>query len=273
MTKFGVRGGNSGFVKNGVVWGSDPGSCPRRILLRHHGIEEQPDEKSKKVFAIGHLNEELFEQELKQKKLAYDKELALCEPIFDDVDFHGHSDYVVTHPDIGKCVYELKSVTSKNTYKKIFEQSDPKLSNLAQCVNYMLSVETTRGRLRYSSFIEAIEYKDIDLYNIQDILDTCREIIPEHKVFEIEIHPSGSITVDGEINDFSVTDILDHRRLSAEMLRKNTVFSDRPQPSELFNNVCGFCPFREVCEGWDGSRTTEQFLEQCKSALTKEKHK
>lgn len=266
MKLFAVRGGMSGFVRNGVTWGSDPASCLRRALLRHHKIEEVPNEKSQKVFAIGHLNEELFERGLKERGVTYQKELELSEPVTEDSEFCGHSDYVVDE-DFGKCVYELKSVTSKNTYKKVFDKGEPKLSNLAQCINYMLSVESTRGRLVYTSYMDAIEYSDIDLYNKKDILDMCQDIVPESRVFEVEIDAEGKILVDKKEIDFTLQDVIEHRRASANVLEKNLVFPDRPQPSEMYNSVCAFCPFRSVCDEWDNTESTETFLNKCKEKL------
>lgn len=272
MSQYQVRGGNSGFLQNGVVITSDATSCLRRALLRHHKIEEPKNGKTQKVFGIGALNENWWENYFKQKNITYVKEKPFIEAVTALSDFCGHSDFVVEDPDIGTCVYELKSVTSQNTYNKVFKKSEYKLANLAQAVNYMVAQETDKGRLVYSSYIEAVEYKDLDMYSLEDIIEKIDLITPEHKIFEINIKENGKIFIDGQFSSFSIQDVLAHRNETARLLELNQVAPDGPQniSSGMFDSPCGFCPFKVVCNKSVKSMSTEDFLTQCKEIVIHE---
>lgn len=272
MSQYQVRGGNSGFLQNGIVITSDATSCLRRALLRHHKIEEPKNAKTQKVFGIGALNENWWEGYFKQNGLVYTKEKPFIEVVTPLSDFCGHSDFVVEDPNVGTCVYELKSVTSQNTYNKVFKKSEYKIANLAQAVNYMLAQETSYGRLVYSSYIEAVEYKNLDMYSMEDIIEMIDLIIPEHKIFEIKIADDGKINVDGAFSSFYVKDILAHRNETARLLENNQVAPDGPQniSSGMFDSPCGFCPFKAVCNKSVKSMRTEDFLTQCKEIVTHE---
>ena len=267
---FQSRGGNSGFFKDGMVFGSDAASCLRRSVLRHHKIEEPINAKTRKVFEIGAINEEYWDTLLSNQGVKFVKEKEFAEYITPDTSFCGHSDFVV-EDELGHIVYELKSVTSKNTYNKVFKKGEYKLTNLAQCVNYMVSQETNRGRLCYTSFIAAVEYKEIENYTMDEITEKINAAIAadqiETKVFEINVDDSGEVTVDGKKTDFNVLHTLEHRRKTAEALEQNRIFEGRPQSTEIGGNLCHFCPFSVVCNKLTLEIDSEDFIKQCKELM------
>lgn len=265
-----VRGANSGFLRNGQLWSTDSSGCLRTILLRDRAIEPAKDEKTQKVFNIGFYNENLFKAELEHYGIPFRADVAVDEPLRETIAFEGHADFLVYNGN-EPIVYELKSVTSPNTYKKVFEKGEFKYSNLAQLLRYMLVTGTSYGVLRYTSFMEAITYKEIGELSWDEILIRLKAIEPESRQFQVEIHEDGHITVDGETILFDVFDSIAHTEAAAYILEKNQVFPDRPKDARG-ETPCHFCKFRDVCDRFDearGQMTTEQFLNLAEEA-TKE---
>jgi hypothetical protein len=263
-----VRGANSGFIKNGQLWSTDSSGCLRVVLLRDHAIESPKDERALKVFQIGFHNEALFKTELEHWGVAHDADVAVDETLRSGVSFQGHMDFKVYAPGTKPTVYELKSVTSENTYKKVFVKGEYKYSNLAQLLRYMLASNLTNGVLRYTSFMEAVKYKEIDGLTWDEIAARLAKIQPESVEFKVEITDSGKIEVDGKEIIFDVFDALAHTEAAAYVLEKDAVFPDRPKDLRG-DNPCHFCQFRNVCDRFDeshGGVTTEQFLKLAKEA-------
>ena len=105
-----IRGSNTGIYQATYMSESNSG-CPRTSILRHSNIQLQFNDKTHIVFKIGALFEDWFgENELKDKDFIKEKEASIST---DTMLFGGHIDYFSD----GKC-YELKSLTSSNTYKK-----------------------------------------------------------------------------------------------------------------------------------------------------------
>lgn len=256
---FSVRGGNSGFVRNGQQFASDANSCFRKILLRHHKIEEPIDEGTKNVFAVGFFNEELFKQTLIKEDLMFMADVELYEQVTKNVSLVGHADFVVTEP-LRSIVFELKSITSKNSHKNIIEKGKYKLTNLAQCVRYMLMQETPYGVLRYTSFLEAVEYRIVKSQPWSVTEEKIKAIEPVSRCFEIFINNDGDILVDGKPSSFHVDDILTHTKLAAKFLESNTVSHGRPlDPSG--SDTCQYCPFSKACDTFDTTNIkTEDFI-------------
>lgn len=266
--KHSVRGGMSSFVKDGQVFVSDSAGCLRKALLRSKGIEEPIGAKTKKVFHLGAVNEEIWKTWLTEAGRKFVEEKEFCEIVTDDSNFVGHSDFVVEMEDGSHLCYELKSVSSKNTYKKIFKENKPKISNLAQCVNYMVSQETNRGRLCYTSYIAAIEYSEFDGYDLEEINDLVYSALEqgkiETKIFEVEIKEDGKVFLDGVYSEFDVQHVLDHRRATADVLENNKIYRDRPQTTDN-SDPCHFCPFKVVCD--KNITDTQEFLKLAKEAV------
>ena len=244
--KLQVRGGNSGFYKDGVFHGSDANSCPRRVLLRSHGIEPPVDDvRTQKTFNIGFLNEELFVKHY-MAHIPHCVDFAIEEPISANVDFVGHSDVVTD-----KLVFELKSATSKNTWEKV-KKGKPKLSHLAQLSNYMLSREVTEGYLVYSlyAYVGGLELPDV--------------------FFKVTIDNDTNILLEGKETGYKLEHVAADRQTKAKVLEDNSVYDGRPVNPTDRQSPCFYCPFSDVCDKWDKAtknKTTERFLDKAKEVV------
>lgn len=236
-----VRGGNSGFFQNGRFITNDQSGCPRMVLLRHHGVEAPVgDIRTQKTFNIGYMNEELFVKHwLPNTPTLIDGEV--CEPIIEGVDFVGHID--VQTADV---VFELKSVSSRSTWDLV-KKGSYKVGNLAQCVNYMLAKQVTKGYLVYSlyAYVAGLELPDIFI--------------------EITIDDDGRILVNGKQTGFSLENIVQDRTEKAKVLRDDLVYPERPVNVDGTSS-CKYCPFKTVCTAWDDGKInkTSQFLKKAK---------
>lgn len=237
-----IRGGNSAFCVDGTFVSHDQSGCPRSVLLRAHGIEEPVDDvRTQKTFNVGFLNEDLFVKHY-MSHIPHCVDFAIDEPVTEKINFEGHAD-VVTED----LVFELKSVTSKNTWEMV-RKGKPKISNLAQCVNYMLSRKATRGYLVYSlyAYVQGLELPDI--------------------FFEIELDSDGNIMLNGKQTDYHIDHIVEDRQTKARVLEDNVVYDKRPVSDTVGKSSCQYCPFSSVCDWWDKSKNkkTEEFLSKAK---------
>lgn len=269
MKKHTLRGGNTvGYIRNGVLYSDSDSGCLRRILLRDNGIENQTvlSNQTKNVFALGHLSEEFFLADHMAGK-SYEVEKAVFDPIYKGVVFEGHSDVVCND-----LVYELKSCTSKNTHLKVFRNGEPKTDNAVQLLNYMISLERTKGRLVYTSYTDVMEYKELELYSWEQVAELARQSARETRIFEFEIKDDGSIDIDGKPFNVTINELLAFRNTVGIVLDKQIVYLDRPsQIKESFFFACSGCPYRLVCESYEKTRCpTEEFLTNCKEMLPHE---
>lgn len=237
-----VRGGNSAFFKDGNFYTYDSNGCPRSVLLRAHGIEEPVDDiRTQKTFSLGYLNEDLFVKNY-VAHIPHCTDYAIDEPVTEKINFEGHAD-VVTED----LVFELKSVSSRNTWDRI-KKGKPKISNVAQCVNYMLSRQVQRGFLVYSlyAYVQGLELPDI--------------------FFEITIDNDGNILVNNKETGYHLDHIVQDRQQKARVLEDNTVFPKRPVSEPGDKSPCFYCPFKSVCDQWDKApdQKTEVFLRKAK---------
>ncbi len=273
--KLTLRGGNSGLLINGQIYGSSE-SCLRKILLRAHGIEKAPDELSKYIFEIGHLNEKFFCKGLAAAGKEFIEEKPVVVPITDRVNFCGHSDVVL---DSETLVYELKSVTSKHTYDKIFKKRDirAKTQYLAQCLSYMLAFEYSLGKIAFTSYksqnytsktkTHCIPYYAEVIVDIQDYLEepSTANLNYEKTEFDLEILPSGIVAIDGEETQLHVQAVWDFQEAAAKVLEDVSIYPTRPvQASPSHWGECGFCPFKNICDRWEAKeiKTAQDFLEE-----------
>lgn len=237
-----VRGGNSAFCVNGKFVSYDQSGCPRISLLRAHGIEEPVDDvRTQKTFNVGFLNEELFVKNY-LPHIPHCVDFEIDEPVTAKINFEGHADVVTD-----ALVFELKSVTSRNTWERV-RKGKPKVSNVAQCVNYMLSRKATRGYLVYSlyAYCQGLELPDI--------------------FFEIELDSDGNIMLNGKQTGYHIDHIVEDRQQKARVLEDNVVYESRPVAEEGDKSPCQWCPFSTVCDWWDKTKNgkTEDFLKKAK---------
>lgn len=261
-----LRGGNSvGYIRNGVLFSDSSSGCLRRIFLRANGVEEtNHDKRTLNVFALGHYSEELFEETYLKGKFEYDKEKKVVVPLSDLVEFAGSSDYVVKD-----CVYELKSCTSSNTYKKVFKDGNWKQDNLVQLVNYMIALEIPVGKLCYTSFCDKMDYKDLAKYSEEEVLELARQSKKETKVFNVTITEEGKICVENVVVPLTVKDIMTFQEVAADVLGNQKVYLDRPSQEEAsFFSPCGYCPASSVCDSFEYNRfDSVEFINRCKEVF------
>jgi hypothetical protein len=260
-----LRGGNSSIMKRGVLYGASSSNCLRMVLLRDKGIQFEADARSKKVFAIGHLNEDLFERDYLASTPDVVKEMEVKVGLSDNVDFCGHIDLTV--PGL---LYELKSCTSDNTYKKVFIEGKYKKENLIQLATYLLMTETPEGYLCYTSYTDKIQYKLLDKINEADIPQLAEESERETVFIHVTFSEDGKVLANDADSGIKVENIISFQEAAINVLENNTIYPDRPEPfdsSDRFT-ACSSCPLNSVCTTWEAKRwSTDKFVSEVKKAL------
>lgn len=261
-----LRGGNSSIMRRGVLYGASSSNCLRMVLLRDKVSQQaEPDERSKRVFKIGHLNEELFERDYLSDVEDVEKEKEVCIEISDKVDFIGHIDMAT--PGL---LYELKSCTSDNTYRKVFIQNSYKKENLIQLATYMLMSETVNGFLCYTSYTDKLQYKTLDKHDFDAITALAEESERETRFIRVTFTDEGKVFADNADSGIMVQDILEFQNAAINVLENEIVYPDRPEPfnSNERYTACYSCPLNKVCTQWEEKRwPTERFVRECKKAL------
>lgn len=245
-----VRGAHSGFLVNGEILGTDKNCCPRAVLLRANGVEEVHDEATLARFAVGNRNEDYFcDNILKGQLLQRDAE------VIRDY-FTGHADIIV-----GDTVYELKSVTSKNVQKKVFEKGEYKLSNLAQLVGYMWASGRRNGVLAYTFWEEVEGGSD---YSATHAPGSTRS-------FAVAITDFGHIIVDGVFIPYTLKHWHDHHKMLVDAVNKPEIPQIFPKnPSEPWASPCMYCPFKAVCHALPARKVSpKSFVAAARKELAK----
>lgn len=263
-----LRGGNSiAYIKNGVLYSDNDSGCLRRILLRSEGVDVPvTDQKTQNVFSLGHLSEEYFgEVSTTATSEDYIREKPVSEQLTQNVYFEGHSDFASN-----TVVWELKSVTSKNTYRKVFKKGEAKHANVIQLVNYMLALEVPLGFLQYTSFCDVMDYSTMGELSAEQVKELAGQSTKEKKTFKVEITESGEILVDNKVQEYTVRDIVTFRMKAAEVLEGSTIYLDRPSNIESggMTTACSYCKFAKVCDRFEELRySSEEFIKEAKEIL------
>lgn len=259
-----LRGGNSSIIKKGVLYGSSSSNCLRMILLRDKGIQSKPDEKSKKVFTIGHLNEDLFIKDY-FTDIEIEKEKEVVVGLSDNVDFCGHIDLAVSG-----LLYELKSCTSDNTYKKVFTEGRYKKENLIQLATYLLMTETQEGYLCYTSYTDKIQYKSLDKINEADIPQLAEESERETVFIHVTFSEDGKVLTNNDDSGIKIENIIEFQEVAINILENDIVYPDRPEPFDSNDRftACSSCPLNTTCSTWEVKRwSTERFVKEARKVL------
>ena len=252
-------------MRRGVLYGTSSSNCLRMILLRDKGVQSEPDARSKKVFAVGHLNEELFEQDYLSGIPEVEKEKEVRVGLSDNVDFVGHIDFA--GPGL---LYELKSCTSDNTYKKVFTENKYKKENLVQLSTYLIMTETQEGYLCYTSYTDTIQYKSLDKISEADIPQLAEQSERETRFIHVTFTDEGKVLADGADSGIMVEDVLEFQQMAVNVLENDIVYPDRPEPFDSKDKftACGMCPLSNVCLEWEAKRfSTERFVKEARKAL------
>lgn len=237
-----IRPGNVSVLVNGQIRGESSG-CPRAILIRAYwGQPKVVDRRSLLTFAVGSACEQVVYNEIKQRDGDTVKnDVLMYEPVTKRVGVVGHAD-LVWKREKGFKIGELKSVQSTNSHSKYIVKGTPKITNIAQCVNYMVIAEAEEGELIYTSCLYADKVKSGD-----------------QRVYDIRIHTNGVITYDQNTAPFTVGDVLAWREYIADCLENKRL--DPPPVSWEFSpfSVCSGCDYENVCEAYEDHRCFEQF--------------
>jgi len=238
LYKYALRGGNAGTIQNRQSVGTSS-SCPRMILLRDHKIQEPIGERAKITFALGHINETLFADKLKEKGIAFEQEKFVTEELAPNTVHKMAIDFYLPSDNIP---FELKACSSTNTYEKVFVQKHAKIENVIQLANYMITLECDEGKLRYTNY----------LYHKQmgKGKDVLWKAAPDHIVFDVSIDSVGEILVNEVATEVNVDMILEFRYQMAQMLEKQQVYFAR-QINPDFAIHCNYCYFKEACSGFE----------------------
>lgn len=237
LEDFIIRGSSSGMIRNGEYLGESAVVCPRRTILRHLKIEETHSKTTEAIFSIGHQFEQYFET--LHPECEFEKLITV------DGVLQGHADAV--GPDI---IYELKSVTSKNTKAKVFGKSIPKSDNVLQLATYMVALERDVGHLIYGDFTHVSTYDKLTKMYPDQIAALFKDAMPKMKTFVVTIDEQGFILVDGQqFHNINVTELLEFQDNLHELVKKR-ILPPRIEALEpnSWAGPCRYCPLAPLCD-------------------------
>ena len=248
LNNFIIRGSSAGLLRHGEFLGDSASICPRRTILRHLEIEETHSAITKEVFSIGHYFEKYFEK--LHPECEFEKLVTI------DGVLQGHSDAVSAD-----MVYELKSVTSKNTKTKVIKNGHPKTDNVLQLATYLLALERTQGKLIYGDFTHISTYDKLTKMRPSDIAPLFENAIPVMKEFLVEIDDNGFVLVDGEnFYNINVTELIEFQDKLHELVKSRTLPPRiEPLESNSWTNACKWCKLAPLCDS--GVEDLEEFVD------------
>lgn len=235
--------------RNGEYRTDTNSGCPRMVKLRSHGFQAAIEDPSTlKVFKVGHLFEDWFASE----NPGLTREHCVQFQINPSVEFVGHIDFM--NEDY---LYELKSVTSKNTYREVFKKGKPKDQNLLQLITYMVALERDKGKLIYGSFTKKITYEQFEEIGDDEFEELCETLVPDDTIeFHIHMCENGHFYCNNVELDIHINDITEFWHEASLMILDEDV---PPKPAKLgeknFFGPCHFCPAKNICasdyDSWD----------------------
>lgn len=253
MTLRQIRGGNAAIYRNGEFLTDSSSGCLRIAKLRSYGFQPAILEpRTLKVFKIGNLFEDWFGKE----QFTLKKEEQVKFQIIKDVEFIGHIDYM--DDDF---LYELKSVTSKNTYREVFKKNKPKMQNVLQIATYMVALERDKAKLIYGSFVKTVTYDKLEELGDDEFEEMCETLKPDELMeFNIKICEDGNFYygTDGTYRSLGlhIRDITEFWNEAAKILMDDDVPS---KPTKLdaksYFGPCDYCDMKNICaseyDSWD----------------------
>jgi len=244
-SKFFVPGSNAGVLTQGKLYGGGT-TCPKVTYLRNKRIGAAPDFRAKCTFALGYAAEEVLVEYLKSlgKPVEDSLDARRGEPleITDDTSFLWERDIVFKN---GQFI-ELKSVSSLNTYKKVFAEGVPKYDNVLQAATYLLLSDTDKCNLTYLNFLYASFEKKKVKY---------KAAAGQMKHFKLQFNENGFLTVDNKVVPVSKEGILNYLEYVAAVLE--TEDWDHLKPESINGlcladpkavSPCMYCDFKTACE-------------------------
>jgi hypothetical protein len=247
MTRY-IRGGNTGtYDLETTRYITTANGCFRTILIREFADQAKPDRRSKYTWAIGTLSESLVVDEFRTMFSNVEADVEVQEMITENVGITGHIDAICD--DV---TYELKSISSVNSYKKIIQKGEYKPENVLQLVNYMLIREKCDGVLLYTSML----YPGVTGAHPGD-----------QRAFAIKIDNEGGIWVDDELFKFGVKHILGHRQKAAELVDAKKIYAHRPESMDPVFHCCKGCNYAPACDTFEFTHSPQAFWEETQKLL------
>lgn len=157
----------------------------------------------------------------------------------------GHIDYIDD-----EFLYELKSVTSKNTHSAVFKKGEPKAANVLQLLTYMVALERDKAKLIYGSYTHISDYSKLMKMRTEDIAPLFVGAVPVMREFLVEIDPQGNALVDGEpFHNIHVSELLEFQDNLHELVKKR-ILPPRIEPLEpsAWTSPCKYCPLQALCD-------------------------
>lgn len=280
-----IRVANVGVMTStGVIYGTS-NACPRAVFFRVNVGDLPVGPDSDMTFGIGHTHEDIVVNNFLAKGYELEKEKDVTLQITSEVRLRGHID--IYRADIN-CVYELKSVTSTDSFKKIWFYNTPKPENVIQCCTYMIMTETENGVLRYGSFLwhkffdledKTLDYlRNYQQYGVEVKKDwktkkECVAIRPTYKEFKIKFDEKGHIFINDKKFQYSAKDIERYYIEIADNLERGIL---GPQPENLDKQPGGFsfspcfsCEWKSICDRYNEGlyNTIEDIISSAKQHL------
>jgi hypothetical protein len=248
LDNFIIRGSSSGLVRNGEFLGSSDSNCARKTILRHCDVQQTHSPKTLEIFSIGHQFEEYFAKEHPDFQREF-------EVITDTV--KGHVDFI--SPD--GVLYELKSVTSRNTHNSVWKKGEIKIHNALQLLTYLVAMEKQKGILVYGSYTHISTYDKLMKMRVDEIKPLFVGAVPVMKEFVVEIDNQGNALVDGEpFHNIHVSELIEFQDRLHELVKSRTL---PPRIESLEPNAwaspCKYCPLQALCDS--GIDDLEEFVE------------
>ena len=219
-------------------------SCVRYMVWQRRFEKEANIDPMYK--AIGDIDEALHAVRLQQNGWPFQREIEFKHPMAGtEITIEGRLDFWIDHPE-GPMITEKKSITSANRWRTIIKNGQFDTGHLAQLVSYMAIKKVPRGQLAYS------------FWKWSEGLDGF--IVDDTRAFEVQLTPTGSITVDGQPFQYHVRDLQNWFMLVAKFMdRADIELGPRPQPASAWANPCKGCPLAESCNQYDTARNVAQF--------------
>lgn len=247
--KLQIRGGNAAIYRNGEVRTDTSSGCPRMFKLRSYQFQPAITEpRTLKVFKLGQMFEDWYGDTNPQ----LEKEREVRFDINENVEFIGHIDY--SDEDF---LYELKSVTSKNTFREVFKKQKPKMQNVLQLTTYMVALERDKGKLIYGSFVKTVTYDQLEELGEDEFEEMCDTLKPDQTIeFNIHMCENGHFYCNNVEIGLHISDITEFWNKAASILIDEEVPAKPAQldPKSYFG-PCNFCELKNICaneyDSWD----------------------
>lgn len=240
-----IRGANTGLINPKTMQQEivSAEQCLRHVWARARSgnTREALDFRSQVTFAVGHACEEVFASY--HPNLEREKELTLV--VGKDVEVVGHVDFIG-----GGQIHEVKSISSIDKALEYAYKGEPKESNIAQLVAYMVMAEVQEGFLHYIVTCYGKKTSDKVKYSIQ----------PSMHSYKIEIENSGLINLNGLPLRWDATWVAAFWSQAAKMLTApdKDLAKNAPRPN---SDICLWCKYRDCCAFLEETGDVNQFKE------------